>query len=103
MSNTITNPGFSPKDPSEILVLGFEFAALTDTPSAPVITATRHSGAADASPSAILSGAATVNGTKVLQKVIAGTAGTDYLLRCQVDAPDGSRYILAGVLPVRTA
>lgn len=34
---------------------------------------------------------------------ITTAAGTDYLLRCQVDAPDGSRYVLAGVLPVRTA
>lgn len=103
MSRTISNPGFDPKDPAEVLVLAFEFASLTDTPSAPVVTVTRHAGAADADPSAILSGAATVSSTKVLQKVAGGVADTDYLLRCQVDAPDGSRYVLAGVLPVRTA
>lgn len=103
MTRTVNNPGFDPKDPAETITLAFEFAALTDTPSAPEVTATRHAGTADASPSAILSGSPTVSGTKILQDVVAGTAGTDYLLRCKVGAPDGSVYVLAGVLPVRTA
>lgn len=103
MTRTITNPGFDPKDPGEIVILGFDFAALTGTPTSPTITVTRHAGAADAAPSAILSGSASITGTQVLQKVTGGTAGTDYLLRCEVDAPDGSHYVLAGVLPVRTA
>lgn len=103
MTRTVNNPGFDPKDPAETVTLAFEFAALTDTPSAPEVTVTRHAGTADASPSAILSGSPTVSGTKILQDVTAGTAGADYLLRCQVSAPDGSVYVLAGVLPVRTA
>jgi hypothetical protein len=103
MTRSVQNPGFDPKDPDEIITVGFEFAALTDAPTAPVVTAARHAGAADDTPAAILSGAPTVSGSKVLQEIIGGTAGTDYLLRCQVDAPDGSRYVLAGVLPVRTA
>lgn len=103
MSRTVSNPGFDPKDPAEVITLAFDFAALTTSPSSPVVTATRHAGTADSTPEAIISGDPLVSGTKVLQKVVAGTAGTDYLLRCQVDAPDGSRYVLAGVLPVRTA
>lgn len=101
--NTITNPGFSAKDTGETVILGFDFVNLTSTPSAPVIAVTRHAGAADASPGAIISGSPSISGTKVLQKVVAGVTGTDYLLRCTVSAPDGSVYILAGVLPVRTA
>ncbi len=103
MTRTITNPGFDPKDPGETVVLGFDFANLTDTPTSPTITATRHAGTADASPSAILSGSPSISGTQVLQKVTGGTAGTDYLLRCEVDGPSGTHYVLAGVLPVRTA
>lgn len=103
MTNTISNPGFSSKDPSEVVMLGFDFLLLTASPSSPVVTITRHAGAADEAPAGVLSGAATVNGSRVLQAVTGGVTGCDYLLRCQVDAPDGSRYVLAGVLPVRAA
>jgi hypothetical protein len=103
MTRTVQNPGFDPKDPAETITVAFNFADLTDTPSSPDVVATRHAGTADASPSAILSGSPIVSGTKILQTIVGGTAGTDYLLRCQVSAPDGSVYVLAGVLPVRTA
>lgn len=100
MTRTITNPGFSPKAPAEIIVLGFDFAALTSAPSSPVVTISRQSGSADPAPGDMLSGIPVVTGTKVLQKVIGGVAGTRYVVQAQVDAPDGSRYLLAGVLPV---
>lgn len=101
--NTITYPAFAPKDPAETVWLTFDFSALTESVSSPEVTATRHAGTADESPSSILTGSPTIDGAKVLHKVTAGTAGTDYALRCAVDAPDGSHYVLAGVLPVRTA
>ena len=94
---------FDPKDPSEIVPLSFDFAALTDTPSAPIVSIARHSGAADASPSAMLQGAAQIIGTQVRQKITGGVAGATYLVKAQVDAPDGSRYVLAGLLPVEAA
>lgn len=103
MTYTITNPGFSPKQPAEIVTVAFDFASLTTSPTSPVVTATRHAGEADATPSAILSGSPSVSGSKILHKVTAGTDGTDYLLTCQVDTAAGERYILAGVLPVRAA
>ena len=103
MNRTINPQRLDPKDPEEDVFVRFEFAALTDTPSSPTVTATRHAGAADASPSAILSGSPTVSGTQVLQKVIDGVDAADYLLRCVASAPDGSKYVLTGVLPVRTA
>lgn len=101
MSNYVTNPGFSPKAPAEILVLGFDFERLTASPLSPVVTIDRHAGEPDPTPSAMLSGAPSVSGSKVLQRVIAGNAGTDYVLTCQIDTADGSRYVLSGVLPVR--
>ncbi len=103
MSRTISNPGFDAKDPAEIIIVGFDFSSLTTSPSSPDVTATRHAGATDANPSAILAGAPAVSGAKITQKIAGGVDGADYLLRCQVDAPDGSRYVLSGVLPVRTA
>lgn len=101
--NYVTNPAFDPKDPSESVILGFDFSALTSTPSNPSVTIARASGTADANPSAMLSGSPSVSSGKALQRVIGGVAGCNYVLRCQVDAPDGSRYILSGVLPVRVA
>lgn len=103
MTRTVNNPGFDPKGPTERVWVAFEFAALLSSPSSPVVTATRHAGTADESPSSILSGPPQVSGTKILQFVVDGTVGTDYLLKCTVDGPDGSRYVLAGVLPCRDA
>jgi hypothetical protein len=103
MSRLISPQRLDPKDPEEDVFVVFEYAALTATPSAPTVTVTRHAGEADASPSSTLSGSPTVSGSQVLQKIIDGTVGTDYLLRCVVDAPDGSKWVLTGVLPVRTA
>jgi len=103
MTRTVTNPGFSPKDPSEIVTLAFDFEALVAIPLSPVVTSARHAGAADASPSAILHGDPVVVGSQVRQQVKLGTDGTDYLLRAQADDADGNRFILAGILPVRTA
>jgi hypothetical protein len=95
---------FDAKDPSEIIPLTFDFGWLTSAPQSPVITVTRFSGGADDSNlSLMLAGAPQVVGSKVLQKVISGVAGVNYLFRCQVDSPEGLRWVLAGILPVKTA
>lgn len=103
MNRTVSPQRLDPKDPEEDVFVRFEFATLTGTPSSPTVTATRHAGSADATPSAILSGSPTVSGSLVLQKVIDGVDGADYLLRCVASAPDTSKYVLTGVLPVRAA
>lgn len=103
MSRTISPQRLDPKDPEEEIFVRFEFESLTDTPSDPEVTVTRHAGTADASPSAMVSGSPSVSGSVVLQKLVDGTVGTDYLLRCLASAPDGSKYVLTGVLPVRVA
>ncbi len=101
--DTLTPFSFSPKDPAEVLTLGFDFGALLAsgvTLSAPVVTISVRGGV-DASPGAVLSGGASLNGSTVLQRVAGGVAGVTYLLRAQADASDGSRYVLVGLLPVR--
>jgi len=92
---------FSAKYPPEIITLSFDFAALSVTVSAPVVTVEYDSGVPDANPSAILSGVPVVQGAKVLQQVIAGQKGTHYAFQCKVTAADGqSVYVLEEVLPV---
>ena len=93
----------SPKDPAEIITVSFDFSALSETVSAAAVSAAWHDGTADPAAQAIVSGAAQVQGAMVLQQIVGGQAGTTYRLRCQVDLPDGRRYVLATVLPVRTA
>ena len=91
----------SPKDPIEIIVITFDFARLAASVSAPVITAICAAGEADATPQAIVSGAAQVIGATVMQQIVGGQSGTTYKLRCQVDVPDGNRFVLSALLPVR--
>lgn len=57
--------------------------------TSPTVTATVLEGV-DASPSAILSGAATIDGTKVLQHVINGVNGVTYKLVFQVDTDEST-------------
>ena len=86
MSRIIQPQRLDPKDPEENVYVVFEFAALTAAPSSPSVTVTRHAGEADASPSAIKSGDPIVDGSRVLQKVIDGVDGADYLIVRGTDA-----------------
>ena len=92
---------FDPKDPSEIIPLTFEFAALASEISTPVVSITQAYGVTDASDlTAMLVGSAQVVGTQVRQKVQLGINGAAYKFRCQADTPEGLRYVIASVLPV---
>lgn len=102
-TTTVQNPGFSGKDPAEALIVGFDFSALTDAILSPTVVSTLHAGADDPTPEALLDGAAGYVGPVALQRVWNGVDGASYLLRCEVDDPDGNHLVLAGVLPVRAA
>lgn len=97
---TTTTEQFSPKDPGEIIPLTFDYVNLTSLPSSPAIAVSRHSGATDANPAAILLGSPQVVGTKVVQKITGGVDGTIYKLVCEAAAPDGCKYRIPGKLPV---
>ncbi len=90
------------KDPDEVITLTFDFSALTPSVSSPVISISVLSGI-DATPNSIVSGSAQIAGGKILQAIAGGIDGVVYKLKCQIDAPGGSRYVLAANLPVKTA
>lgn len=90
---------FSDKDPNEGIVVTFAFAALTNTITSATVAIEVQSGN-DTNPAAMLSGMAVVSGTNVSQRVIGGVAGCTYHLRCTIQTPDGSTYVLGNTLPV---
>lgn len=82
MNRIITDP----KPAGETTNLVFDFIsklAIGETISTQVTVATVYSGT-DASPPAVINGAATVSGSQVTQSVKAGTAGVLYQLVCTV-------------------
>jgi hypothetical protein len=93
--------GFAPKDPAAVTWLVFDFRRYTGECLNPVVTVTRQDGAADDAPQAIKSGNPVAGGTLVFQRVQGGVDHCDYLVRCEVDAPGGGKYPMAGILPVR--
>lgn len=91
-----------PKKAGETLLITFNFRrwlASGETISAPAVTSVVEQGA-DPTPSGMISGTATTASPKAQQKIVAGIAGTTYLLNCQVDTSLGQRLILIGRLPV---
>lgn len=95
---------FSPKDPAEVVTLAFDFSPLIGkaTITACSVGAMVYRGL-DAAPAATLAASADALGSVVLQRVQGGVAGVTYRLKAQIDASDGNRYVLAGLLPVRVA
>ena len=96
---------FDPKHPNEIVPISFDFGALPGaiiaSASSPLLVASRHEGAADADPAAMLVGAPQIIGDQVRQKIRGGVADATYLFRCEVDTDDGLRWVLNGTLDVR--
>lgn len=107
--SSISNPGFSDKDPWERLPLGFDFArdleaigsALAASP-APVVTITAHSGTEDTNPAAVLDGSPWISGSIVKQWVDDGIVGARYLVRCEAYTESGARLVMSGTMMVRT-
>lgn len=54
----------------------------------------------DASPSAIVSGSASISGSKVTQAITAGTLGVTYLLACTVTTSGSQTLLLEGFLTI---
>lgn len=107
--STITNPGFSDKDPWERIPIGFDFSrdlaeletALADSP-APVVTIVHQAGPEDADPSAMLDSTPWISGGVVKQWVDDGTVGTRYVIRCEAYSASGARLVMSGTMTVRT-
>lgn len=88
----------------ESRILPFDFISdlgPTETISTQSVTATVWSGT-DASPSSMISGAATASGTIVSQKIIGGVVGVVYYLLCTITTSLGQTLQSAGFLAVIT-
>lgn len=80
----------------------FDFAAdlaSGETISTQVCTAAVYSGT-DASPSSIISGAATASGSVVSQDITGGTEGVIYQITCTITTSEGQTLKLVGLLAV---
>ena len=87
-----------PKDPAEAYAVEFKF----DRVLASIVSATctvSLLGGTDASPDALLNGAAQISGTSVYQRIKSGETGCTYKLRCE--ATDGTEtYVLTASIGV---
>ena len=93
---------FGGKLSGETLNEVFNFAArlaVGETLSTASVAATVYSGT-DASPSAIVSGSATISGANVTQAIVAGTLGVTYKLLCTVTTSLSQTLIQAAYLIV---
>ena len=98
----MTTVVFDPKLSGETRTLTFDFIsslAAGETLSTQSVTASVYSGV-DATPAAIISGSASASGTKVTQKITAGTVGVIYKLLCTVTTSAGQTLQLAGFLAI---
>jgi hypothetical protein len=97
---------FDPKDPTEIIPLTFDFsvelAAAQTIQGTPTVAVTVYSGT-DASPGAILSGAATVLGARVRQNVQGGLVDVQYLIKVTATTNTGLKYTIGRILPVKSS
>ncbi len=93
---------FDAKTVGETVNEVFDFTsrlALAETISTAVVTAIVYSGT-DASPSAIVSGSASISGKKVTQAITAGTLGVVYLLKCEITTSLSQTLDLQAFLPI---
>lgn len=93
----------SNKDPEEIINVFFDYAELAAAVTSPVVSIQATAGKEDAAAASMLSGAAETTGAVVRQTIIGGQAGTSYTLRCLATLPDGTKYLIPGLLPVAIA
>ena len=90
------------KQSGETVTIPFSFLshhATGETISSASTTATVYSGT-DASPSAIIRGAASISGSTVSQKITAGTEGVTYLLLCSATTSTGQILKISGYLVI---
>lgn len=92
------------KDPVEIKLVEFLFANQLDeavTLVSATVSCTVQNGV-DAAYGSVLSGAAVIVGTTVLQRVQAGVDGVDYRLSCVATDANALVHKVAATMPVRT-
>ncbi|MEN9885524.1 MAG: hypothetical protein RL758_102 [Pseudomonadota bacterium] len=91
-----------PKDPAEVVTIGFDFSVVTDTPSDPDISIAVRWGHGHHHTELVASGDPIIEGAKVFQRFTAGTDLHDYDLKCLAYTPTGDRISVDCTLAVRT-
>ncbi len=87
---------------TESIIVTFDFTndmGAGEAISTAVTTAAVSQGI-DPSPANILSGASTISGLTVLQRIIGGSSGVIYCLTCTITTGAGNTKILKGTIPV---
>lgn len=95
---------FSPKAPTETAAYVFDFVsslATGETISTATCTASVFSGL-DATPSGIISGVASISGTKATQKLTGGVNGTIYKVMMTITTSTSNTLVLSGYVAVTT-
>lgn len=93
---------FQGKVASETINQVFDFTsqlAVSETISTKITTATVYSGT-DASPSSVISGAATSSGATVTQALTGGTLGVTYLIVCAITTSASQALRMSGYLVI---
>lgn len=97
---------FSPKDPNEVIVLTFDFTTSLVTgetlTGSPTVTISAAIGV-DAAMAAMLSGAPSIVGNTVLQKVINGVVKNSYGFIALCTLSSGRMLAVGGILPINVA
>ena len=89
-----------PKDSAEVIDVAAPFAALLADIASHTVEVSVLRGGHDTDPAALLSGAASVSGTTVTQRVTGGRPGTTYLLRFRAVDAAGRAYVRQAELAV---
>lgn len=93
------------KDPEEIIDASFDFTSDLDgetiAAASAIVTIALASGA-DPGVAAMLSGAPTIAGAIVFQRLVNGVDQAVYRLRCKITTSSGRKLVLPLTLPVRT-
>ena len=93
----------SPKDPSEIISLSFDFSAILEdgeTLSSPSLGISVLHGT-DANVGSMFTGVSIITGGVVSNLVQSGVDAVDYLATCLITTSLGQNLKLSGILPVR--
>lgn len=96
-------PEFSPKDPAEVNVYGFDFSKLlstSETISTASFSVSLVFGASDPSPLLLVGSTDISSAPVVKQKLQAGTAGNTYRVRATATTSQGRVIVASALVPV---
>ena len=92
----------TPKDPTEIIPIIFDFTALLSTITSISDVSVSVKTGTDINVGTMKQGVADISGTSIIQLIKNGVAGNTYIVRAEVIS-GSQKYVLAAILPVTSA